>query len=174
MGSFASPPLAKQGTLEMAGQRIASSRLSRRGSHPSTRELLKRPPSVLLAPPGPGAEEVCLRASARVRRRSIVRAACSRLPSAVCWSMRSATPSMSGSRPRSAPSAGRRPPSLALGSARFSFDKVGESFVTRARVVGGGEERGAPVSRKRRCCAREFAADMAMQAFRSPAVAKGG
>ena len=63
--------------------------------------------------------------------------------------------------------------SLALRSAWFYFDKVGESFVTRARVVGGGEERGAPVSGKRRCCAREFAADMAMQAFRSPAVAKG-
>lgn len=40
--------------------------------------------------------------------------------------------------------------SLALGSARFSFDKVGESFVTRARVAGGGEEQGAPISRKRR------------------------
>ena len=36
-------------------------------------------------------------------------------------------------------------PSLALGSAWFYFDKVGESFVTRARVVGGGGEQGAPI-----------------------------
>jgi hypothetical protein len=36
--------------------------------------------------------------------------------------------------------------SSALRSARFYFDKVGESFVTRARVVGGGEEQGAPIS----------------------------
>ena len=64
-------------------------------------------------------------------------------------------------------------PSLALRSAWFYFDKVGESFVTRARVVGGVEEHGAPLSRKRRCCDREFAADMAMQAFRSPAAAHG-
>jgi hypothetical protein len=40
--------------------------------------------------------------------------------------------------------------SSALRSAWFYFDKVGESSVTRARVVGGGEEQGAPISRKRR------------------------
>jgi hypothetical protein len=40
--------------------------------------------------------------------------------------------------------------SSALRSAWFYFDKVGESFVPRARAAGDGEEQGAPISRKRR------------------------
>ena len=59
--------------------------------------------------------------------------------------------------------------SSALRPAWFYFDKVGESSVTRARVVGGGEEQGAPIGLESKAQrTREFAADMAIKLFALP------
>jgi hypothetical protein len=84
------------------------------------------------------------------------------------------TPSTSGSRPRSALSPHRRRP-------RWLWGRRGSTLTSRRELRHArscrGRRRGARGSdrlRKRRCCAREFAVDMAMQAFRSPAAAKGG
>ena len=62
----------------------------------------------------------------------------------------------------------------AVGAGRFYSEKVSEARTAAARAADGGEERGAPIGLESKAQrTREFAADMAMQAFALLAAAKG-
>jgi hypothetical protein len=62
----------------------------------------------------------------------------------------------------------------AVGAGRFYSEKVSEARTAAARAADGGEEQGAPIGLESKAQrTREFAADMAMQAFALLAAAKG-
>jgi len=64
--------------------------------------------------------------------------------------------------------------SSAVGAGRFYSDKVIEARAANARAVDGGEEGGAPIGLESKAQrTREFAADMAMQAYALLAAAQG-
>jgi hypothetical protein len=64
--------------------------------------------------------------------------------------------------------------SSAVGAGRFYSDKVIEARAANARAVDGGEEGGAPIGLESKAQrTREFAADMAMQAYALLAAAHG-
>jgi hypothetical protein len=63
----------------------------------------------------------------------------------------------------------------AVGAGRFYSTKVGEAHAATARAADGGDEHGAPIGLESKAQrTREFAADMAMQAYALLAAAHRG